>query len=124
MEASGGRLPVISPSVWPKLSGHHWPGNVRELENVIERGLALGSGSVLHEDDVVVGAERQSAAVSTQAEDLLCLDALERRTILRALGQTKGDKLSAARLLGIGKTTLYRKLKQYELQEPVFSTSP
>jgi DNA-binding NtrC family response regulator len=118
------QVTCISPSVWPKLSGHHWPGNVRELENVIERGLALGSGSVLHEDDVVVGAERQAATVSAQTEDLLCLDALERRTILRALGETRGDKLSAARLLGIGKTTLYRKLKQYGLQESVVSIGP
>jgi DNA-binding NtrC family response regulator len=107
------RVTCISPNVWPKLSGHHWPGNVRELENVIERGLALGSGSVFHEDDVIVGAERQ--VTSTQTEDLLCLAAMERRTILRALRETNGDKLTAARLLGIGKTTLYRKLKEYEL---------
>jgi DNA-binding NtrC family response regulator len=104
----------ISPKVWPKLSGHNWPGNVRELENVIERGLALGSGSVLHEDDVVVGSEGQANAVSTQLEDPLCLDVVEKRTILRALRETNGDKLVASRLLGIGKTTLYRRLKQYK----------
>ena len=103
----------ISPNVWPKLSGHHWPGNVRELENVIERGLALGSGSVLREDDVLVGPVQASAA-STPTEDLLDLGELEKRTILRALEETNGDKLTAARLLGIGRTTLYRKLKQYE----------
>jgi DNA-binding NtrC family response regulator len=103
----------ISPNVWPKLSGHHWPGNVRELENVIERGLALGSGSVLREDDVLVGPV-QAHAASTATEDLLDLGALEKRTILRALRETNGDKLTAARLLGIGRTTLYRKLKQYE----------
>ena len=112
------QVTCISPSVWPKLSGHHWPGNVRELQNVIERGLALGSGSVLHEDDLVVSAEMQANTFSTQAEDLLCLDALERRTILRALRETNGDKLSAARLLGIGKTTLYRKLKRYDCRNP------
>jgi two-component system, NtrC family, response regulator AtoC len=103
----------ISPNVWPRLSGHHWPGNVRELENVIERGLALGSGSVLNEDDVLVGPQREDATTSTLAEDTLCLDAIVRKTILRALRETKGDKLTAAQLLGIGKTTLYRKLKQY-----------
>jgi DNA-binding NtrC family response regulator len=104
----------ISPNVWPRLSAHHWPGNVRELENVIERGLALGSGSVVYEDDVVVGPEREDTAVSTLAEDTLCLDAVERKTILRALRETNGNKLTAAQLLGIGKTTLYRRLKQYE----------
>jgi|SRR5580704_14323364 DNA-binding NtrC family response regulator len=104
----------ISPNVWPRLSGYHWPGNVRELENVIERGLALGSGSVLHEDDVVVGPEREDTGVSTLPEDTLCLDAIERKAILRALRETNGNKLTAAQLLGIGKTTLYRKLKEYE----------
>jgi DNA-binding NtrC family response regulator len=104
----------ISPNAWPKLSSHHWPGNVRELENVIERGLALGSGSVLHEDDVLVGHATQGAVVPNQSEGLFCLDAVEKRTILRALRQANGDKLTAARLLGIGKTTLYRRLKQYE----------
>jgi DNA-binding NtrC family response regulator len=103
----------ISPNVWPKLAGHHWPGNVRELENVIERGLALGSGSVLNEDDVFVGPEKDTA-VFPLTESPLRLDAVEKETILRALRETKGDKLTAAHLLGIGKTTLYRKLKQYE----------
>jgi DNA-binding NtrC family response regulator len=104
----------ISPNVWPRLSGHHWPGNIRELENVIERGLALGSGSVLNEDDVVVGPEREDTAIFPLAESTLRLDAIEKETILRALHETNGDKLTAARLLGIGKTTLYRKLNRYK----------
>jgi DNA-binding NtrC family response regulator len=104
----------ISPNVWPKLSSHHWPGNVRELENVIERGLALSSGSVIREDDVLVGFERPATAIGTTAEEAFHLDTLEKRTILLALRETNGDKPSAARLLGIGKTTLYRKLKKYE----------
>jgi two-component system response regulator HydG len=51
-----------------------------------------------------------------QSDELLPLDELERRAILRALREASGDKLAAARLLGIGKTTLYRKLKQYDAQ--------
>ena len=49
-------------------------------------------------------------------DQILPLEELERRAILRALRESAGDKLAAARLLGIGKTTLYRKLKQYEAQ--------
>jgi DNA-binding NtrC family response regulator len=49
-------------------------------------------------------------------DEVLPLDELERRAILRALRESSGDKLAAARMLGIGKTTLYRKLKQYEAQ--------
>lgn len=51
-----------------------------------------------------------------QSDELLPLEELERRAILRALQEAGGDKLAAARLLGIGKTTLYRKLKQYETE--------
>jgi two-component system response regulator HydG len=53
---------------------------------------------------------------ATSADELLPLEELERRAIFRALRETGGDKLAAARLLGIGKTTLYRKIKQYESQ--------
>jgi two-component system response regulator HydG len=53
-----------------------------------------------------------------EGDELVPLEALERRAIFRALRETAGDKLAAARLLGIGKTTLYRKLKQYETERP------
>jgi two-component system response regulator HydG len=53
-----------------------------------------------------------------ESDELVPLEALERRAIFRALRETSGDKLAAARILGIGKTTLYRKLKQYETARP------
>jgi two-component system response regulator HydG len=56
-----------------------------------------------------------------QNDELLPLEELERRAILRALRESSGDKLAAARILGIGKTTLYRKLKQYEVQSQTTS---
>jgi DNA-binding NtrC family response regulator len=111
------QITYISPGVWPKLSGHHWPGNIRELENVIERAMALGSGPVLEDDQVVVRHGNPAIAPTIRFDDVLSLDALGKRTILRALGETNGDKLSAAHLLGIGKTTLYRKLHEYHFRE-------
>jgi DNA-binding NtrC family response regulator len=115
LEKFGSQCPgrsYISPNVWSKLSDHHWPGNIRELENVIERALALGSGATLRENDVVVGYEAD--ATTPEIAEQFHLETVEKRTILRALSQTDGDKLGAARLLGIGRTTLYRKLKRYE----------
>jgi DNA-binding NtrC family response regulator len=103
----------ISRNAWSKLSDHHWPGNIRELENVIERALALGSGSILREHDVVVGYEGDGIS-NPQGAEQFHLQSVEKRTILRALSHTDGDKVRAARLLGIGRTTLYRKVKQYE----------
>ncbi len=116
----GRPLPTLAEDATMRLTAYDWPGNVRELENAIERAVALGSGPILHAADLPSNlqyAAASSGADSMPANDeLLPLEELERRAILRALRESGGDKLIAARLLGIGKTTLYRKLKQYESQ--------
>ncbi|HWG59835.1 MAG TPA: sigma-54 dependent transcriptional regulator [Candidatus Acidoferrales bacterium] len=109
---SGG-VRTISEDAMARLIAYDWPGNVRELENAIERAVALGSGPILHVGDLPSNLQYGSSARLPQADELLPLEELERRAILRALREAGGDKLAAARLLGIGKTTLYRKLKQY-----------
>lgn len=96
------------------LLAYDWPGNVRELENVIERALSLGSGPILQVADFPTNLHYGASDRMPQNDEVLRLDELERRAILRALREANGDKLAAARLLGIGKTTLYRKLKEYE----------
>src|SRR6202790_2894744 len=102
----------IAPGVWRKLAASRCPGNVRELENVIERALVLGSERRLQEADVVIGQALQAESIILGVEEELSLNALEKQTISRALVAAKGNKAEAARLLGIGTTTLYRKLKQ------------
>ena len=94
-----------------RMVAYDWPGNVRELENAIERAVALGSGPILQAGDLP--RIWNTAHLKTQETHELRLEDLERRAIFRALRESSGDKLAAARLLGIGKTTLYRKLKQY-----------
>jgi len=89
---------------------YDWPGNVRELENTVARSLALSSQPMIDVQDLSLDFLDESAGESA-AHDLPTLDELERRTIARALHETGGDKIAAARILGIGKTTLYRKLK-------------
>ena len=101
-----------------RLVAYDWPGNVRELENAIERAVALGSGPILQVGDLPSNLQYGASESALQNDELLPLDELERRAILRALRESAGDKLAAARLLGIGKTTLYRKLKQYDAQSP------
>ncbi|MCL6482123.1 MAG: hypothetical protein K6U02_10390 [Firmicutes bacterium] len=78
--------------------------------------LALGSGPVLQLADLPSNLHASSSDRLPASDELLPLEELERRAIFRALRETGGDKLAAARLLGIGKTTLYRKLKQYEAE--------
>ncbi len=108
----------ISEDAMRRLMAYDWPGNVRELENAIARAIALGSGPILHVGDLPSNLQYGSSAGALErppsADELLPLEELERRAIFRALRETSGDKLAAARLLGIGKTTLYRKLKQYD----------
>ena len=106
----------ISEEAMARLMAYDWPGNVRELENAIERALALGSGPVLQLADLPSNLHSSSPDRLPASDELLPLEELERRAIFRALRETGGDKLAAARFLGIGKTTHYRKLKQYEAE--------
>jgi two-component system response regulator HydG len=105
----------ISEDAMRQLIAYDWPGNVRELENAIERAVALGSGPVVHVGDLPSNLQYPTSEHLPRRNELVPLDELERRAILHTLRETAGDKLAAARILGIGKTTLYRKLKQYNL---------
>ncbi len=105
----------ISEDAMRQLIAYDWPGNVRELENAIERAVALGSGPIVHVADLPSSLQYPTTERLPERNELVPLDELERRAILRTLRETAGDKLQAARILGIGKTTLYRKLKQYNL---------
>ncbi len=111
---AGRPIHTISEDAMRRIMAYDWPGNIRELENAIERAVALGSGPILHVGDLPSNLQYTSTEKHSDVDELVPLDALERRAIFRALRETSGDKLAAARLLGIGKTTLYRKLKQYE----------
>jgi DNA-binding NtrC family response regulator len=104
---------TISEDAMRRLMAYDWPGNVRELENAVERAVALGSGPILHMGDLPSNLQQDSNEKTLDSNELTTIEEMERRFILRALRETNGDKLAAARLLGIGKTTLYRKLKHY-----------
>ena len=111
---ANGKTRTIAEDAMSRLMAWDWPGNVRELENAIERAIALGSGPILHIGDLPTNLHHSSGERLPQNDEVLPLEELERRAILGAMREAGGDKLIAARLLGIGKTTLYRKLKQYE----------
>jgi|SRR5579863_4056617 transcriptional regulator with PAS, ATPase and Fis domain len=104
---------AISDGALQRLMSHDWPGNIRELQNAIERAVALSSDGVLTADDLVSVPNRASATDGPNNNEIMPLREIERRAILHAMRETGGDKLATSRLLGIGKTTLYRKLKEY-----------
>ena len=110
------------------MASHGWPGNVRELENVIHRTLLVSSGLELTFEDLPSGIGGDSAAASNQAapsmeafaavgSGTLNLEELERQAITRAMENNEGNLSDVARQLGIGRSTLYRKLEQYGLRE-------
>lgn len=104
---------VISDDALRRLMAYDWPGNVRELENTIECAVALSSDSVLTVDDLASVSYHASAPHPPDGNEIVPLQETERRAVLRAVRATKGDKVAAAHLLAIGKSTLYRKLKEY-----------
>lgn len=108
-------MPVrsIADDALQRLLSHDWPGNVRELQNAVERALTLSSGKTLTLDDFASLPSPGSGNGNHHTHELVPLEEMERRAILHALQETGGDKLTASRLLGIGKTTLYRKLQRY-----------
>ena len=107
---------TISDDAMRRLIAYDWPGNVRELENAIERAVAMGTGPIVHVGDLPSNLHYPSSERTPDKDEVLPMEELERRAILRTLRETGGDKLAAARMLGIGKTTLYRKLKQYQVE--------
>jgi two-component system response regulator HydG len=106
----------ISDNALAAMMTYDWPGNVRELENCIEQCCALNSGPVIHVTDLPrsITLQQISFRAATVESRIVAIADLERRAIQSAIQQLNGDKLTAAKFLGIGKTTLYRKLKEYE----------
>ena len=109
---------TISDDALRRMLDYEWPGNVRELENCLERACTLSSSATLQIGDLPTGLRNLAHEIyptldSTESGSILTLAEMEKRAITQAIEQLHGDKLQAARRLGIGKTTLYRKLKEY-----------
>ena len=109
---------AISPAVAERLLSYSWPGNVRELQNCMERGVALARFDELSIDDLPerVRTHKSSDVVvaSSDPSELLRIEEIERRYILHVLDAVQGNKTAAARILGIERKTLYRKLGQFQ----------
>ncbi len=143
--ARHGKGHTLTQETLEAMLSYDWPGNVRELENCIQHMVAINTGPLLHAAElpsmlqnhlIVKKAQALSVAVGFQPppkpigeaisherrglpesnySPIIPLTQIERRAILEALEYTKGDRAIAANLLGIGRTTLYRKLKEYQL---------
>jgi two-component system, NtrC family, response regulator HydG len=129
---TGRFIPGISRRALEALINYDWPGNVRELENAVERAVIIASGRQIEPEDLPESisrvveqertrerSERELAAREGRAFTLeisipATAEEIERRAVEATLDYTGGDKTRAARALGIGRKTLYRKLRQYD----------
>jgi len=115
---TGGRRVVgLTPAAAERLLAYAWPGNVRELENAIERAVALASWEQIVVEDLPARIrEYRSSDVLVASQDpseLVTLEEVERRYMLRVLDSVGGNKTLAARILGLDRRTLYRKLERW-----------
>jgi transcriptional regulator with GAF, ATPase, and Fis domain len=116
-QKSGKRVTGISDRALHILKTYPWPGNVRELENCMERAVIVAAGRTITEKDLpeTIRAYASPDHVSTVELTIpMSMEEVERLMITRTLVYTNGDKAKAARLLNIGRKTLYRKLDQYK----------
>jgi len=106
----------ISQKALQILLSHSWRGNIRELENVIQQAIALGTSEYIRPYDLPHELRYPAENSENSTSLLKPLDELEKEAIIEALRATEGRKLDAARLLGIGKTTLYEKIRRYGIK--------
>src|ERR1051326_8673590 len=146
-QAQDQRPKSISPEVIQRLEQHHWPGNVRELENVIQRAIVVAKGDAILLNDLPpevlggeppaapasessVGADGASASLpdlatlaralfrwARQDGRLKVIPAVERQLIIEALAETKGNQVQAARLLGITRATLRKRVEKFDIKQ-------
>lgn len=108
------RNPVLSQSVLPQLAKYHWPGNIRELQHAIERAVILCSQPELTINDFQLNGSRPTTDGELKS---LNLSVVEREVIVQALKKNNNNLTRAAEELGIGRTTLYRKMQEYGISE-------
>lgn len=113
----------VLPETMALLTQYRWPGNVRELENAIERAVSLSHGPLLTPEDLpevirqsaMTEADARLSQVDQLDEVCLTLEEVEKRHLTRVLKETKGNKVKAAKILGIDRRTLYRMAERFGL---------
>ena len=138
-EQLGTRVSHIEPSVFGKMTSYHWPGNVREIANTISRSLILCKGEVLTAEGIVFDVEGELAPFGDEEElertlvktldplftDILrlwgtglhsnLLEKIEKFLVKKALAETKGNQVQAAKMLGVSRNTLRSRIDKYRL---------
>jgi DNA-binding NtrC family response regulator len=108
-------LTGFSPQAIERLTSFDWPGNVRQLQNEIQRAVLLSEGPAVNVTDLSISDVK---FIPTEGHDtaFTLLEGVERNAIIQMLKETGGNKLETAKRLGIGRQTLYNKIKAYGIE--------
>jgi DNA-binding NtrC family response regulator len=98
-----------------RLRRFDWPGNVRQLQNEIQRTVLMCEGQSVESTDLTIGETPGSSPNDTGDQNLTLMEAMERSKIIEVLKETGGNKLETAKRLGIGRQTLYNKIRNYQI---------
>jgi DNA-binding NtrC family response regulator len=110
----------FTPDVAAHLLHYPWPGNVRELANVVERAVALTTHDHVTVADLpkaVIERRKAEVVIGSDAAELVPLEEMERRYVLHVLESVGGSRTAAAKILGVDRTTLWRRLERYGVKE-------
>jgi DNA-binding NtrC family response regulator len=118
LRARMGRGPArLAPEAIGLLVRHSWPGNIRELRNVLERVLLMaGNSEEIRPEHLPMEMRVPNGGDEEAVDDDLTLEAVEKRHVARILLHSGGNRAAAARVLGVTRATLYKKLKDYDLE--------
>jgi len=110
---AGRNISGFTTAAQEKLRNFDWPGNVRQLQNEIQRAVLMCEGTQIDAQDLSITA---APGPEAEVQDLTLMEAMERNTIIQVLKETGGNKLETAKRLGIGRQTLYNKIKIYGIE--------
>lgn len=111
-----GKQPLqIGPDAGEVIRAYHWPGNVRQLENAIVHAVYMCKGNIIMASDLPPEITSMEHRLE-DSDEILSIAELEKKAIIKAMNVTGNNTAQAAKMLGIGRTTLYKKLKDYNIE--------
>ena len=105
-----GKIKIL-PESHKKLARYYWPGNVRELQHIIERTIILSESDILKPDDFLV----ERTGIRANISEIMNMEEVEKQTILNSLERNRRNMTRTSEELGMARTTLYRKMKKYDI---------
>ncbi len=103
---------ILSPEAFEKMKTYDWPGNIRELENILEKAIIMSEGKFIKPEDILINEKINKTGNMTLKE---MKEEYEKDIIIDTLNKFNGEKNKTAKYLGLGRTSLFEKIKKYDI---------